>query len=88
MLFDEISGPARKHKLVDGLLGDRRVSIRRACKALQFDTSTYHHKSRHTGQAGLEQRIKEICHGCPVRLPARPRFTASQRMEDQHEEGP
>jgi putative transposase len=25
------------------------------------DTSTYHYKSRRTGQAGLEQRIKEIC---------------------------
>jgi putative transposase len=25
------------------------------------DTSTYHYKSRRAGQAGLEQRIKEIC---------------------------
>jgi putative transposase len=25
------------------------------------DTSTYHYKSRRTGQAGLEQRIREIC---------------------------
>jgi hypothetical protein len=24
------------------------------------DTSTYHYKSRRAGQAGLEQRIKEI----------------------------
>jgi len=28
---------------------------------LLVDTSTYHYKSRRTGQAGLEQRIKEIC---------------------------
>jgi hypothetical protein len=27
---------------------------------LLVDTSTYHYKSRRTGQAGLEQRIKEI----------------------------
>lgn len=26
-----------------------------------MDTSTYHYKSRRRGQAGLEQRIKEIC---------------------------
>lgn len=37
------------------------VSIRRACRALRFDTSTYHYKSRRTGQAALERRIKEIC---------------------------
>jgi hypothetical protein len=37
------------------------ISIRRACKALKFDTSTYHYKSRRTGQAALERRIKEIC---------------------------
>ena len=28
---------------------------------LLVDPSTYHYKSRRTGQAGLEQRIKEIC---------------------------
>jgi len=43
------------------MLVDWGVSIRRACKALKFDTSTYHYKSRRTGQAGLERRIKEIC---------------------------
>src|SRR5829696_1056252 len=26
-----------------------------------MDTSTYHYKSRRAGQAGLEQRIKDIC---------------------------
>ena len=37
------------------------VSICRACKALCFDTSSYHYKSRRTDQAALERRIKEIC---------------------------
>lgn len=43
------------------MLVDWGVSIRRACKALCFDTSTYHYKSRRPGQAPLESRIKEIC---------------------------
>jgi putative transposase len=44
------------------MLADWGISIRRACKALKFDTSTYHYKSRRTGQApALEQRIREIC---------------------------
>ena len=40
---------------------DWDVSIRRACRALAFDTSMYHYKSRRHGQAGLEERIKAIC---------------------------
>ena len=40
---------------------DSGVSIRRACRVLSFDTSTYHYKSRRHGQAGLEARIKAIC---------------------------
>lgn len=43
------------------MLVDWDISIRRACKVLRFDTSTYHYKSRRTGQAPLERRIKEIC---------------------------
>ena len=43
------------------MLVDWGVSIRRACQALRFDTWTYHYKSRRTGQAGIERRIKEIC---------------------------
>ena len=43
------------------MLVDWGISIRRACKTLKFDTSTYHYKSRRTGQAGIELRIKEIC---------------------------
>jgi Transposase and inactivated derivatives len=37
------------------------VSIRRACRVSLVDTSTYHYRSRRTGQAGLETRIREIC---------------------------
>ena len=43
------------------MLVDWGVSIRRASRALRFDTSTYDYKSRRTGQAGLQHRIKEIC---------------------------
>jgi putative transposase len=53
--------PVRKRKLVDAICGEWDVSIRRACRVLEFDTSTYHYKSRRPGQAALEQRIKEIC---------------------------
>ena len=48
-------------KLVDGMLVDWGVSIRRACGPLRFDTSSYHYKSHRTEQAGLQLRIKEIC---------------------------
>jgi len=40
---------------------DWAVSIRRACRALRFGTSTYHYKSRRAEQASLKKRIKEIC---------------------------
>jgi putative transposase len=53
--------PVRKRKLVDAVRSDWGVSIRRACRVLLVDTSTYHYKSRRHGQAPLEQRIKEIC---------------------------
>ncbi len=53
--------PVRKRKLVDAVCGEWDVSIRRACRVLEIDTSTYHYKSRRPGQAGLERRIKEIC---------------------------
>src|SRR3954466_15865094 len=53
--------PVRKRKLVDAVCGQWDVSVRRACRLLEIDTSTYHYKSRRPGQAGLEQRIKEIC---------------------------
>jgi putative transposase len=37
------------------------VSIRRACRVLEFDTSTYHYKARRRDQAGIEARIRDIC---------------------------
>ena len=37
------------------------ISIRRACRVLEFDTSTYHYKSRRAGQADIEMRIRDIC---------------------------
>lgn len=52
--------PVLKRKLVDGVCGEWGVSIRRACRVLLVDTSTYHYKSRQQEQAGLRQRIKEI----------------------------
>jgi putative transposase len=43
------------------LCGEWDVSIRRACRALELDTSTYHYKARRRDQAGIEARIKDIC---------------------------
>lgn len=40
--------------------GEWKVSIQRACRALKFDTSTYHYKSKRAGQAILRKRIREI----------------------------
>jgi putative transposase len=40
---------------------DWDVSIRRACRVFEIDTSTYHYKARRSDQAGLKARIKEIC---------------------------
>lgn len=43
------------------MLVDWGVSIRRACRVLPFDTSSYHYQSRRTDPAFLKKRIKEIC---------------------------
>ncbi|WP_425511334.1 IS3 family transposase [Sphingobium fontiphilum] len=53
--------PDRKRELVGGMLADWGVSIRRACKVLPFDTSSYHYKSRRTDPAAIKKRIKAIC---------------------------
>jgi putative transposase len=45
---------------VDEVRGAWKVSIRRACRVLRTDTSTYHYKSRRGDQAGLRKRICEI----------------------------
>lgn len=41
--------------------GEWGVSIRRACRTLELDTSTFHYRSRRSDQAGLRARIQEIC---------------------------
>ena len=46
--------------MVDHTRSTWRVSIRRACRALPVERSTYHYRSRRTGQAQLTERIKEI----------------------------
>ena len=46
--------------MVDHARATWRVSIRRACRALPVDRSTYHYRSRRAGQAQLTERIKEI----------------------------
>ncbi len=43
------------------MLADWGVSIRRACKVLPFDTSSFHYKSRRTDPAAIKKRIKAIC---------------------------
>jgi putative transposase len=42
------------------MLLDWGVSIRRACRVLPFDTSSYHYRSRRTDPAFVKKRIKEI----------------------------
>ena len=44
------------------MLADCGVLIRRACKVLPFDTSSYHYKSRRTDPAAIEQRINAFGH--------------------------
>ena len=46
--------------MVDHVRAAWQVSIRRACRALPVDRSSYHYRSKRTGQAPLMQRIKEI----------------------------
>lgn len=60
----------RKRKLVDAMRGEWDVSIRRTCRVFEVDTSTYHYKSRRSGQAALEERIKEMPDADPLRLSA------------------
>ena len=38
------------------------MSIRRACRVLEMDTSSYHYRSRRPDKAGLEAWIKATCH--------------------------
>jgi putative transposase len=47
--------------LVDEMRSDWSASIRRACAVIRFDPTTYRYRSPRSGQAALEQRIREIC---------------------------
>lgn len=49
--------PGRKRELVAETCDEWNVSIRRACRLLEFGTSTYHYNSRRRDQAGIEARI-------------------------------
>ena len=53
--------PARRRQLFDQVREVWKVSVRKACEALRIDRSLYTYKSRRGEQAGLKQRIKEIC---------------------------
>ncbi len=46
--------------MVDHLIGVWQVSIRRACKVVLLQKSTYHYKSRRPSRAALRKRIREI----------------------------
>jgi putative transposase len=46
--------------MVDHVKSAWQVSVRRACRAVPVNRSTYHYRSKRTGQAPLIKRIKEI----------------------------
>ena len=52
--------PARQRTMVDHVRAQWQVSIRRACRALPVERSTYHYRPRRAEQAALKKRIKEI----------------------------
>src|ERR1700742_4061507 len=52
--------PARRREMVDHARVFWQVSVRRACRALPVERSSYHSRSRRAGQAPLSKRIKEI----------------------------
>lgn len=52
--------PDRRREVVDDLRGTWRVSIRRACSAIQARRSSYFYKRRRPDRALLKTRIKEI----------------------------
>lgn len=54
-------------ELVRGMCIDWGVSIRGACGALQFDTSTFHSTSRRTDQATVARRIRRSARDEPTR---------------------
>jgi putative transposase len=52
--------PARQREMVDHARTVWQVSIRRACRGLPVERSTYNYRSRRAGQAPLSKRIREI----------------------------
>ncbi len=53
--------PGRLRELVRGMCSEWAVSIRQACRAIGFDRSTFHYRSRRSDQAAVAKRIREIC---------------------------
>src|SRR4051812_34187803 len=53
--LDKAMKPARQRQMVDHARWTWRVSIRRACRALPVERSTYHYRSRRAGQAQLTE---------------------------------
>jgi putative transposase len=52
--------PGRRREVVEELRGTWKVSIRRACSAVQAQRSSFFYKSRRPDRAPLTTRIKEI----------------------------
>jgi putative transposase len=52
--------PGRHRQLIDEVRSTWKISIRRACRVLTSQRSSYHYKSRRADQAPLKQKIKEI----------------------------
>lgn len=51
----------RLREILTGICADRGVSIRKACGAICFGTSSYHDKSRRTDQAAFRTTDQRIC---------------------------
>lgn len=58
--------PACKREQVDGVRSDRGVSIRRACRVPEMDTSTYHYKSHACGSAAVAVSDTQGRMKCPL----------------------
>ncbi len=53
--------PAHRRQFIDEVRGVWKVTVRKACDALQIDRSLYTYKPKRGEQAVLKLRIKEIC---------------------------
>ena len=52
--------PGRRREVVDELRGTWKISIRRACSAIQAQPASYFYRSRRPDRAPLTTRIREI----------------------------